>query len=54
VRGAVVVADEIKGSGLDFRKPFEEMRAFLDSRALPEEQMSYTRRTSALDAAVLV
>ncbi len=37
----VVIADAFRETDLDFRRPFEAMRAFLQSRALPEEQMSY-------------
>ncbi len=35
----VVIADSFERPAIDFRGPFEKMRAFLDSRALPEEQM---------------
>lgn len=43
----VVLVDEFEGFGLDFRKPLEALAAFLDSRALPEEQMSYDRTYQA-------
>lgn len=37
----VVIAGAFQETDLDFRRPFEAIRAFLQSRALPEEQMSY-------------
>lgn len=37
----VVIADEFPGKEPEFRRSFEAIRAFLQSRALPEEQMSY-------------
>jgi len=37
----VVVVDRFAGLGVDFRPPIEALAAFLASRALPEEQMSY-------------
>jgi hypothetical protein len=35
----VVLADEFQGHGVDFRAPIEALSAFLNSRALPEDQL---------------
>jgi hypothetical protein len=43
----VVLVDGFRDSGLDFRPPIEALSAFLNSRALPEEQMSYDRTYQA-------
>jgi len=43
----VVVVDAFPDSEVDFRQPLEEMRSFLDSRALPEERMGEDRTYAA-------
>lgn len=43
----VVLAEEFEGHGVDFRAPIEALAAFLNSRALPEDQLGNDRTYQA-------